>query len=181
MESSFKLTSPAVLSRKKSLFFCPHLRPGNLKWSVILTMAKEIAGNISTPRVASAGPAALVREQSSTAAPRKKKLGEGSLDLSRPMRAQALAVAARGVVIRVPVEPGFRESLELPVSKVMDLRSAGLTRANTASLTEMVSAAVFPASRAASVTRDLRSWRTSTGRVRLQMIRGKRPARSEIP
>jgi hypothetical protein len=28
---------------------------------------------------------------------------------------------------------------------VMDLRSAGSTRANTASMTEMVSAAVFPA------------------------------------
>src|SRR5262249_30035374 len=53
----------------------------------------------------------------------------------------------------------------------MDLRSAGSTRANTASMTEMVSAAVFPASRAASVTRDLFSWRTSTGRVRLQMMR----------
>jgi hypothetical protein len=47
-------------------------------------------------------------------------------------------------------------------SKVMDLRSAGSTRANTASMTEMVSAAVFPASRGASVSRDLRSWRTST-------------------
>jgi hypothetical protein len=44
------------------------------------------------------------------------------------------------------------------LSKVMDLRSAGSTRANTASMTEMVSAAVFPASRTASVTRDLRSW-----------------------
>jgi hypothetical protein len=42
------------------------------------------------------------------------------------------------------------------LSKVMDLRSAGSTRAKTASMTEMVSAAVFPASRAASVTRDLR-------------------------
>src|ERR1700719_2359827 len=40
------------------------------------------------------------------------------------------------------------------LSKVMDLRSAGSIRANTASITEMVSAAVFPASRAASVTRD---------------------------
>ena len=49
------------------------------------------------------------------------------------------------------------------LSKVMDLRHTGSTRANTASMTEMVSAAVFPASRAASVTRDLRSWRTSTG------------------
>ena len=36
---------------------------------------------------------------------------------------------------------------------------------------EMVSAVVFPASLAASVTRDLRSWRTSTGRVSLQMMR----------
>ena len=57
------------------------------------------------------------------------------------------------------------------LSKVMDLRSAGSIRANTAGITEIVSAAVFPASRAASVTRDLRSWRTSTGRVRLQMMR----------
>src|SRR5438552_2675243 len=40
-------------------------------------------------------------------------------------------------------------------------------RAKTASMTEMVSAAVFPASLAASVTRDLRSWRTSTGRAAL--------------
>jgi hypothetical protein len=57
------------------------------------------------------------------------------------------------------------------LSKVMDSRSAGSTRANTAGMTEMVSATVFPASRAARVTRDLRSWRTSTGRVRLQMMR----------
>ena len=57
------------------------------------------------------------------------------------------------------------------LSKVMDLRSAGSMRAKTASMTEMVSAAVFPTSLAASVTRDLRSWRTSTGRVRLQMMR----------
>src|SRR2546425_5986609 len=52
------------------------------------------------------------------------------------------------------------------LSKVIDLRSAGFMRAKIASMTEMVSAAVFPASRAARVTRDLRSWRTSTGRVR---------------
>ena len=57
------------------------------------------------------------------------------------------------------------------MSKVMDLRSVGSMRAKTASMTEMVSAAVFPTSLAASVTRDLRSWRTSTGRVRLQMMR----------
>src|SRR5271167_1979311 len=44
-------------------------------------------------------------------------------------------------------------------------------RPNTASIAEMVSAAVFPVSRAASVTRDLRSCRTSTGRVHLQMMR----------
>src|SRR6516165_8236215 len=55
----------------------------------------------------------------------------------------------------------------LSLSKVIDLRSAGSIRANTASMTEMVSAAVFPASLAASVTRDLRSCRTSTGRVAL--------------
>src|SRR5271165_1009392 len=51
------------------------------------------------------------------------------------------------------------------LSKVIDLRRAGLIRANTASITDMVSAAVFPVSLARSVTRDLRSWRTSTGRV----------------
>jgi hypothetical protein len=56
------------------------------------------------------------------------------------------------------------------LSKVMDLRSAGSMRAKTANMTEMVSAAVFPTSLAASVTRDLRSWRTSTGGVRLQMM-----------
>src|SRR5262249_19110625 len=44
-----------------------------------------------------------------------------------------------------------------PLSKVIDLRRAGSTRANTASMTEMVSAAVFPASLAASVTRDLQN------------------------
>src|SRR5205807_376752 len=40
------------------------------------------------------------------------------------------------------------------LSKVIDLRSAGFMRAKIASMTEMVSAAVFPASRAARVTRD---------------------------
>src|SRR5271168_5367460 len=44
-------------------------------------------------------------------------------------------------------------------------------RPNTASIAEMVSAAVFPVSRAARVTRDLRSCKTSTGRVHLQMMR----------
>jgi hypothetical protein len=42
---------------------------------------------------------------------------------------------------------------------------------NTASVAEMVSATVSPVSRAASVTRDLRSCKTSTGRVHLQMMR----------
>src|SRR5436853_2484725 len=54
------------------------------------------------------------------------------------------------------------------LSKVIDLRSAGFMRAKIASMTEMVSAAVFPASRAARVTLAL--MRTSTGRVRLQMM-----------
>src|ERR1019366_5444580 len=53
------------------------------------------------------------------------------------------------------------------LSKVMDLRRAGLIRPNTASMTDMVSAAVFPVSLAASVTRDLRSWRTSPKDPRL--------------
>src|SRR4029077_19800035 len=44
-------------------------------------------------------------------------------------------------------------------------------RPNTASIAEMVSAALFPVSRAARVTRDFRSCKTSTGRVRLQMMR----------
>src|ERR1700747_3062468 len=51
------------------------------------------------------------------------------------------------------------------LSKVMDLRRAVLIRPNTATMTDMVSAAVFPTSLAASVMRDLRSWRTSTGRA----------------
>src|SRR3979411_1873349 len=69
------------------------------------------------------------------------------------------------------------------LSKVIDLRSAGFMRAKIASMTEMVSAAVFPASRAARVTRDLRSWRTSTGRVRLQMMRSPSqwPAQIRLP
>src|SRR4051812_46411232 len=40
------------------------------------------------------------------------------------------------------------------LSNVTDLRRAGWIRPNTASMTEMVSAAVFPASRVARVTRD---------------------------
>src|SRR5215210_1624093 len=46
------------------------------------------------------------------------------------------------------------------LSNVTDLRRAGLIRPNTASMTEMVSAAVFPASRVARVTRDFRSCRS---------------------
>jgi hypothetical protein len=52
------------------------------------------------------------------------------------------------------------------VDRRVDLRSAGSTQHDRNGL-----GGVFPASRAASVTRDLRSWRTSTGRVRLQMMR----------
>ena len=50
------------------------------------------------------------------------------------------------------------------LSKVIDLRKCGSMRPNTASIAEMASAAVFPVSRAASVTRDLRSCKTSVGR-----------------
>src|SRR5215210_6029106 len=46
------------------------------------------------------------------------------------------------------------------LSNVTDLRRAGLIRPNTASRTEMVSAAVFPASLVARVTRDFRSCRS---------------------
>src|SRR5215212_547618 len=60
-------------------------------------------------------------------------------------------------------------------SNVTDLRRAGWIRPNTASLTEMVSAAVVPASRVARVTRDFRSCRTRTGRVRLPMMRSPSP------
>jgi hypothetical protein len=56
-------------------------------------------------------------------------------------------------------------------------------RPNTASIAEMVSAAVFPVSRAASVTRDFRSRKTSTGRAHLQMMRSPWwiPTRSATP
>ena len=57
------------------------------------------------------------------------------------------------------------------LSKVMDLRRRGSMRPNTASVAEIVSAAVFPVTRAASVTRDFRSCKTSTGRAHLQMMR----------
>jgi hypothetical protein len=49
------------------------------------------------------------------------------------------------------------------------LAQGGWIRPSTASMTDMLSAAVFPVSLAASVMRDLRSWRTSTDRV--QMMR----------
>ena len=56
---------------------CPspdkHWDPGNLKWSVILQMAKGMAVGISAPPSVSAGPAALVHELSATAKPGKKK------------------------------------------------------------------------------------------------------------
>jgi len=49
---------------------CPgpdtHWDPGNLKWSIILSKAQQIADDLGTPRPASAGPAAMVRDQSST-------------------------------------------------------------------------------------------------------------------
>src|SRR3954451_13756000 len=48
------------------------------------------------------------------------------------------------------------------LSNVMDLRNRGSTRAKTASMAEMVSAAVFPIRRAARVSRGLRSCRTRT-------------------
>src|SRR4051795_3328013 len=57
------------------------------------------------------------------------------------------------------------------LSKVMDERSRGSSRRNTAIITATVSAADLPASRAASTNRVLRSSRTSTGRVRLQIKR----------
>src|SRR4051794_2168100 len=53
----------------------------------------------------------------------------------------------------------------------MDERSRGSTRRNTAISTATVSAADLPARRAASTKRVLRSLRTSTGRVRLQIRR----------
>ena len=56
---------------------CPspdaHWDPGNLKWSVILQMAKGMAVGIGAPPSVSAGPAALVHELSATAKPGKKK------------------------------------------------------------------------------------------------------------
>jgi hypothetical protein len=52
------------------------------------------------------------------------------------------------------------------LSKVIDFLKMGSMRPKTASMTEIVSAAVLPVSRAASVRRDFRSCSTSTGLVR---------------
>ena len=57
------------------------------------------------------------------------------------------------------------------MSKVIEERSRGSSRRNTAIMTATVSAADLPASRAASTNRVLRSFSTSTGRVRLQIKR----------
>lgn len=81
------------------------------------------------------------------------------------------AYASQNHVVMSRIErsrPCFAKAVSL--SKVTDFRRAGLIRPKTASMTEMVSAAVFPATRAANVTRDFRSCRTRTGRMCLQMI-----------
>jgi N-acetylmuramoyl-L-alanine amidase len=57
---------------------CPspdeHWDPGNLKWSVILDKAKQMADNLGgAPRVAMAGPAAMVHHEDVAAAPSKEK------------------------------------------------------------------------------------------------------------
>jgi hypothetical protein len=55
---------------------CPspdtHWDPGNLKWSVILGSAKQMADDLGAPSSAAAGPAAMLSEPSSTVAPKKK-------------------------------------------------------------------------------------------------------------
>ena len=55
---------------------CPspdtHWDPGNLKWSEVLGMAKHMTHDIGAPPSVLAGPAALVREQKSTAVSKKK-------------------------------------------------------------------------------------------------------------
>ena len=87
------------------------------------------------------------------------------------------ALLPRGISIAEPGGHGAHAlskscwAKAVSLSKVIDLRSAGFMRAKIGSMTKIVSAAVFSASRAARVTRDLRSWRTSTGRVRTQMMR----------
>src|SRR4051794_5877316 len=57
------------------------------------------------------------------------------------------------------------------LSKVIEARRRGSSRRKPAISTATVSAADLPASRAASTNRVLRSFRTSTGRVRLQISR----------
>src|SRR4051812_29267583 len=57
------------------------------------------------------------------------------------------------------------------LSSVIEDRSRGSSRRNTAIITATVSAADLPASLAASTNRVLRSLSTSTGRVRLQIKR----------
>jgi len=56
---------------------CPspdtHWDPGNLKWSVILDLAKQMNGGGGTPSPEPAGPAAMASEAGSRAAPRKRK------------------------------------------------------------------------------------------------------------
>jgi hypothetical protein len=55
---------------------CPspdtHWDPGNLKWSVVLEMAKQMVDGPGAPSSASAGPAAMASEQSPTVAPKTK-------------------------------------------------------------------------------------------------------------
>jgi hypothetical protein len=66
---------------------CPspdtHWDPGNLNWSVVLDMAKQMANDIGRPRSALVGPAAMASEQRSTAAHKKKA--------PRKLRVQRLA------------------------------------------------------------------------------------------
>jgi hypothetical protein len=56
---------------------CPspdtHWDPGNLKWSVILNMAKQMVAAPGARGPAPAGPAAMVAEMGSSAAPKKKR------------------------------------------------------------------------------------------------------------
>jgi len=57
---------------------CPspdtHWDPGNLKWSVIFDMAKQMVDDSGgAPRVAMAGPAAMARNEEVVAAPTKKR------------------------------------------------------------------------------------------------------------
>src|ERR671933_48390 len=63
--------------------------------------------------------------------------------------------------------PGRAKAVSL--SKVIEARSRGSSRRNTAIMTATVSAADLPASRAASTSRVLRSLGTSTGLARQQL------------